>query len=435
MNFGKQQILRAAVAAVAFALVSSAHAEIDERDIASTVGPAPDTISATTRADDRAQTREALVASDRAAYTRATRGPSQSLAVGALPPVYEGGQPQVGTQVLVQSQSNAEADSSSGAETTSRTEMMRRQRVREEIQNEDALTERLESLRLRDERARTGTITSGWDSAEAHPQGPAYVAPMQTETVTRTTVSNHETVEALTKSSDDYREPEHDNTRIYVQGRGGVAMMSANGEGYDVNSRYSLGVGLGFVVTSNLSVEAGYSFNEYGVSMGYPYGYPTYGNYNYNGNSTGDETIAMKQNVVDLGLKLHVLGVDSRVRPYVSAGAAYAKSYVNFDEKYLQQYNQAYGNTNAYPDYELSQFLGYLGTGLDVRLSRVVSISGNFRYYGVFSSRENQPLNSYPGYYGGGYSSYAANPQVQQAGGSLAGRGFYTLGAGLTFVF
>jgi outer membrane protein W len=203
-------------------------------------------------------------------------------------------------------------------------------------------------------------------------------------------------------------------------------MMGAGSEGYDVNARYSLGVGLGFAVTRNLSIEAGYTFNEYGVAMAYSnYGY---GN-GYNGNSTANETVAMKQNLVDLGLKFHVMGPDSRIRPFVSGGAAYSKAFVNYDQEILKQQQQYYGGNNA-PDYEVSSFLGYLGTGLDVRISRAVSLGGNFRYYGVFSSRENQPFNN-----GAAYSNYYYQTETQQVGGSLAKRGFYTLFAGLTFVF
>src|SRR4051812_40446870 len=78
------------------------------------------------RAEDRAATRDALEASERVQTTvQSTRLVSE---------------PQAAVQPEVQSQS--------------RTELMRRERTRTELKNEDILQERLEELRLRDEKRR-----------------------------------------------------------------------------------------------------------------------------------------------------------------------------------------------------------------------------------------------------------------------------------------
>jgi hypothetical protein len=95
-------------------------------------------------------------------------------------------------------------------------------------------------------------------------------------------------------------------------------------------------------------------------------------------------------------------------------------------------------------DYEVSSFLGTLGTGFDVRLSKSVSVTAGFKFYKVLSARENTNLPNYGyGSYGlvpGGYYPYAGvtngyDADKQYTGGSLARSSFYTITGGVTFSF
>ncbi len=137
----------------------------------------------------------------------------------------------------------------------------------------------------------------------------------------------------------------------------------------------------------------------------------------------------------ELGLKVHVLTSESKLRPFVGGGGAYSKSFINFDQRILSSMNAAYGR-NVSPDYEVSGFLGYLASGMDVKIAKNLSVGAEFKYYAVLTARENSSFNNY---YGAMYNPnamamggmYGVNPMMANdtavAGGSLARSSFYSI--------
>ncbi|MEK6705697.1 MAG: hypothetical protein AAB116_02300 [Candidatus Poribacteria bacterium] len=374
----------------------------------------------------------------------------------------------------------------------SKSELMRRERMREELKNEDVLQERLEELRLRDERKRTEQIigsqsisgaietlsgntamqqspslqTQTADTLTANgarvtefvvppvterPGQQAMEAPKQINVAqmsmgTSGVVSNNGAAQAANTSVAS-TQIDTDKTVISIQPRAGLANMLGSNY-YNVRPRYSAGIGLGVGASDNLSFELGYTFSEFGVALNSTN--PFVLNYQAWSNSLGYsanlETVAMKQNVADAGLKLHFLGSDAKLRPFIGGGAAYSRSYINYDQKILSALSQG-GLQGLGRDYEISQFLGYLSSGLDVRMGRTVTFGAVFKYYSVLSSRENQNLNNmalygaYPYYNNYNYNPYGAyysglpDADKQLVGGSLANASFYSAMAGVTFIF
>ena len=170
-------------------------------------------------------------------------------------------------------------------------------------------------------------------------------------------------------------------------------------------------------------------------------------NYNAQMGLGNQDTLNMNQNVFEAGVKLSLLGPDSKVRPFIGGGGAYAKSYLNYTQQYQQMFNggslyspYGLGMGNTSSDYELSQYLGYLDAGVDIKLSKTISIGASFKYYTVLSSSENGQL-AYGGFYGYGYGPYygANSPLLNQdktmAGASLSASAFYTIAGDVSFVF
>lgn len=337
-------------------------------------------------------------------------------------------------------------------------ELMRRERIRSELKNEDILQERLEELRLRDENRRTeqllgsGAVPSGGESVAQAPVQEQVVVPPVTDRPGQPAVAptgSPALAMASTGTQTDAVTVSHaqatvldseEKTQLTLAPRAGLSSMN-NSSGYNLQSRYTAGIGLGVGVSDTVTFELGYQFSEYGVAMNSSNYYvqmlqaynPTY------------ETLALKQNVVDAGLKVHVLGSDAKLRPFVGGGAAYSKSYINYDQRIITSLTQA-GLQNMARDYELSSYLGYLSTGLDVRLTKRIAVGAVFKYYTVLTARENQNLNNaaFTGYspyyygYGGGYAaSYYTSPDVEKAvvGGSLSRSSFYSILAGVSFTF
>jgi len=354
----------------------------------------------------------------------------------------------------------APAQASNEVENVTKSELMRRQRVREELKNEDILQERLEELRLRDERRRTDELL-GVKSEEIAPI-PAPAASMQSEVISApVTEKPGQQVVASAVVTDQMimsksapvsvtgemattgpQDGMLDKVTFTVAPRGGIATM-ANTTGFDVRPRYSAGLGLGMGVSDHLSFETSYTFSEYGVAMnamnGFAMGYNAMSGYGYN----NFETQAMRQHLFDAGLKLHFLGPETRIRPFIGGGGAYSLSFLNYDSRYLSQMSpymlQVYGR-----DYQVNSFLGYLSTGLDVRVTKSISISAMAKYYAVLSARENNTFNPAAMYspYGWNnmyspmaYMASYADQEKMQVGGSLARTGFFVIQGGVTFSF
>ncbi len=369
----------------------------------------------------------------------------------------------------------------SDVQNLSKAELMRRERVREEVKNEDILQERLEELRLRDERRRSEQLVSG-AQVGASVQAGKGVEPMNSSQNMGSGIQNEVVVAPVTErpgqnlgqnlgqktiadagsltdlsgsastakvSNLVLEEP--DKTTLGLTGRLGISNMSSN-PSFNVSPRYSAGVGLDVGVADTVTFELGYAFSEFGVAMAStnpwiaPFQMQTQ---NYSSNF---ETQVMKQNVFDAGLKIHLLNNDFRFRPFVGGGAGYSKSYINYDSRIIDYLNRI-GLSGMAKDYEVSSVLGYLSTGFDVQITKGVSVGTLFKYYTVLTARENQPLNNmaftgssgagyYPGYgYGYGYgvgAPYYQDPSELEksiVGGSLARSNFYTLTAGVSFIF
>jgi len=348
------------------------------------------------------------------------------------------------------------AQNADSGERTSRTELVRRERMREEVRNEDILQERLEELRLQDEKRRTNQVLGVSTEAAPSVTAPLLAAqvapvpaagPLVTEQVVSVPVterpasagSSVASVSALEQSSSE------DVTTLRLTPRGGLSGFSGQNP-YNLQGRFSIGAGVDVGVSDHLTFEVGYSFNEYGVALnsatalgltpvlGGGYGF----NYDAN-NSTG----VLKQNVVDAGIKLHLLGRQSKLRPFIGGGGGYSRSYLNYDPR-IVDYLRKIGFGSS-PDYDLTQFLAHASAGIELQLSKSVVVGLTYKYYTVLSSRQNQDLYN-PALYGGyspsyyGYGSYGgagslADLDKQYVGGSLASTSFYSVLGTLGFSF
>ncbi len=340
----------------------------------------------------------------------------------------------------------------SSAETNpSRTELVRRERIREEIQNEDLLQERLENLRLQDEKRRTGQLMGQPSAPVLEAPAPAFAtvavapaAPIVEEQVVSVPVSDRTTASGSSELRFEAPSEQPEIFSLRLAPRAGLSNFAGQSP-YAIEGRYTVGVGLDMQVSDNLGFEIGYSFSEYGLALNdatalilgqylNPYGF------NYNGSA--DKTGMLKQNVVDAGIKVHLLGMASRIRPYIGGGGGYSKSFLNYDPRILNLL-RGYSGFATPPDYELSQFLAYASAGLDVRLSKSVSVGANYRHYRVLSSRQNQELynpalfGGYPGAYYGGFGGAAGMGSLerQYVGGSLAQTAFHSVTATVAFQF
>lgn len=344
---------------------------------------------------------------------------------------------------VTQNQNQAQSLSVPEVEHLSKTEMMRRERVREELKNEDLLQERLEELRLRDEKVRTKQIFS--ESSTSEKSAPVSGLPVQSEVVGAAVVSSDVVASAPTSPMVDRLQSSQASislsempsspasTRFTIQPRGGISSMYNTG--YEVRPHFSGGIAIGASASEHVSVEAGYTYSEYGLALGStnPFVQQLQIQSGWNGSWT-QESFGLKQNLFDLGMKLHFLGRDSVVRPYLGGGGAYGISFVNYSQTYLNAMNSS-GLQALAADSQINNFLGFLSAGLEVKISERIALGAMFRYYSILSSLgASQPaaFGSYAGY--GNYAA-SANFEKQAVANTVSQNSFYSVLAGLSFTF
>jgi len=242
------------------------------------------------------------------------------------------------------------------------------------------------------------------------------------------------------------RSEEEDLTTLRLSPRVGLSDFRGQSP-YQLQGRYTVGAGIDVGVSDHLTFELGYSYSEYGVALNSAtamglapvLGMGGYG-FNYNQNSN---TGMLRQNVLDTGLKVHLLGRRSRLRPFIGGGAGYSRSFLNYDPRIVDfMRSVGYGLSR---DYDLTQFLANASAGMELQLSKSVMVGLTYRYYTVLASRQNQNLYN-PALYGGvpgapyayGYYGGAASLSEldkQYVGGSIANTSFYSVTGTVSFVF
>lgn len=431
------------------------------------------------RATDRQDLRQAIGSSEKARATRQAEivRPAQPAQVfvaqpAPLPPAPQT-QVAVGDAALAAPLAAPAADPQAApVENLSKTELMRRERVREEIKNEDAIQERLEELRLRDEKRRSDQIVKG-DSflpgpqvsgaAPANGQAPG-LAPIQDEVVVAP-VTEHPgqpaVVPAVPAGAAPTQAPaplnpalqttgaaapaqstaevkgdvdsNDEKSQVYVRAGAGLSNMNVN-DAFDLKPHYALGGALGVQSSENVSFELGYTYATYGIAVASSNPVIQQLQWAQQAQGLGNpETLGLNKNVFDAGIRLSLLGAQSKIRPFIGGGGAYSKQYLNYASGYTAFLNQ-YGLSSMAQDYESSAFLGFVSTGVDVKISKQLSLGAQFKYYGVISSNENQQLN-YVGFYGNPYAFGGATADKQSVGASLSDSSYYTIEATTSFTF
>ncbi|MBY0472449.1 outer membrane beta-barrel protein [bacterium] len=377
--------------------------------------PKPQAAKAVSKAEDRENTRQVLEASNKMKAAAEVKQVAAPVPAVAAAPV---------AAVVV----DANASANAGTENLSRSELLRRERLREELKNEDLLQERLEELRLKAEQKRTDQVlATPADANAAAAPGVVTSVPMKQEVVgtpapvepvkpvaapATPEATDTITITASSTGRSVFDEKKEDHAKFSFAPRIGISNFT-NAQYFDIRSRFATGVDLGVIFSKNTMLEFGYGYSEYGLATGNtafatPYimipGQPYQGNF---------ESKILKQNTFEAGVKVYVTSEESTIRPYIGGGAAYGKSFLNYRQDYLRYFN------SQIPDYELSQFLGYIKGGLEIKLSKTVSVGADFKFYKVFSYSENNPLNPWGFAGGSAYMPYGYAPSYGLVPGSI----------------
>lgn len=294
----------------------------------------------------------------------------------------------------------------------SKSETMRRHRVRTEIKNEDLLTNKLEELRLQDELKRTDAILKSENISKAVQDsnntsvisGSTLVAPPATvmampaaanpqgENLADLVKAENAKLEAKIESIGE--EKASKETSIHITPKGGLSNLFSRT--YDIESRYSLGVDLTFDVSRYFAMTAGYAYSTYALGAGSSL------NYGSGFVMSSLQRLNLKDNVINVGARVYLTDKDARARPFFGLGVAYRRGYLNYDERTRDSLRQF--NPNAAPDITLSGFSGYAEGGVEINITKNIGIMAGARYFHTLSSTQSSPVE--PGAF---FSPYAGN--------------------------
>jgi hypothetical protein len=312
---------------------------------------------------------------------------------------------------------------SSDAETLSRAELLRRQRLRVEMKNEDILAQKLEEMRIRDELNRQAELSSMnlQQNPQTKQEQPLVVQPVGEAAKAKSiqnvsAVSKEPAQEELNAKSiaqaQVEKNDEEDNTKMIIIPRAG--MSGITNTGYDLQSNITAGISLGADISDYVSFLLGYSYSDFNFA---------FGNNQYYYGMMAVQRMRLQDHVFDAGVRANFLPSKAKFRPFVGGGFGYRRAYLNFDQQTLNLYSQYYPGLNL-QDVQLSSLLGYIEAGVDFKLTKMLSLGGSLKYFTSFNSRINNPLNPF------GYAGYG--DVRNQAATTISDSSFYQLLIGLS---
>lgn len=203
---------------------------------------------------------------------------------------------------------------------------------------------------------------------------------------------------------------------VYVAPFGGVASVVGN-DTSDTTPKGAMGITAGALISSNMLIFGTYTYSLQNFS-------------NPRRNASNGIALAsadlfeMKQNSFEGGVRLYVLGRESRVRPFLSGGMGISKGTLNYtaqNQQVLAQYSPIYAN-----EFTISQVNGFGEVGAEIAITKQIVASASFKLRGVLSSSTS-----------GGDSANAGNydPSKLDVGNSLSRSTSFVMGAGLGVYF
>ncbi len=203
---------------------------------------------------------------------------------------------------------------------------------------------------------------------------------------------------------------------LFVSPYAGISSVFGN-DTADSNPQYAYGAAVGLLVSSNMRVDVSYTYAEENFSN--PRVNSTQGVFV----SSDANVFTMKQSSLGAGVKLYVLGRESRFRPFLGGGGGYTRGTLNYTAAYLQ----ALGYQSQYTsDFTLNQVNGFGEIGTEFAFTKNVVASASFKLSGVLSSNSS-----------GSDQATAQNydPSKLDVGNSLSRTASYMVSAGLGFYF
>lgn len=275
--------------------------------------------------------------------------------------------------------------------TLSRSELIRRERIRKEMQAEDVLSARMETLRLRDEERRVNSlIQQDTQGAQVVAQSAApqqVVVTTQAAPVAVTAAPEQVSVMPATGIVDNSSE---DDLRVAITPRGGISNLAVQSNyPFTVNPFYAFG-GQISAYSGRFAVDLGYTYSLFGIGMMSmnPYVQPL----QYQYTQFAQNPLELRQHLFEAGGRFFL--TQSKLRPYVGGTVGYSRGYINYSGS-VQNILGPYGLSQ---DYLLEQYLAGLQAGIELKLGHSAAVNFLAKYNFVFSNRQSQPIY---GYYGG----------------------------------
>ncbi|MCM0606103.1 MAG: hypothetical protein KA715_08440 [Xanthomonadaceae bacterium] len=313
-------------------------------------------------------------------------------------------------------------------EQLTRSELIRRERIRKEMQAEDVLSARMESLRLRDEDRRVqelikadtqGTVVAGIPAQQM-------IVTSQASPVAVSAAPAQISVSPVTAIGE--VAPSEDEFRVAISPRGGIANIALNNQNFGYGNYYPMDVVPYYAFGGNLSgysgrfaFDLGYTYSLYGISMPSQLS-PVFALQNQY-SQFRNNALESKQHLFEAGMRFFITPSSSKFRPFAGGGVAYGRSLINYSQG-IQSTLAQYGMQMYGLDYLLEQYLASITAGVELKLGNSFSVGFTGKYSFVLNARQTQPVYQF-------YGTPIQDLDKMAVANSIAQAGFYSFQLGL----
>ena len=308
---------------------------------------------------------------------------------------------------------------------------IRRERIQQELNNEDMIQQKLEEARLKEEKERSERISKraeallGTGKAEADEEE-APVKKVAVEEKDSIVVEQAAPMPAIVASE----MPETHETllpvSITLKPRGGYTDV-LNIRNVNVVGRYSFGVEAEAGVNDHFAVGIVYDYSRFGVNS------PYFSASAWQPYLGSQDAMFLKQHYARAVAKAYVLNRDYRVRPFVGGSLGYRRSNLNYDESIQSYFSSQVGYQSAFQNLRINSLLAGAVVGADVQISKNIGVSLQFEY--------SQPMYStvkgnrvYTGVVSP-TSFTIADQDKEYVGRQIRNRGLWSIAGGVGFTF
>ena len=278
----------------------------------------------------------------------------------------------------------AEQDQNAVVKSESRSDVLRRERIRQELQNESRLIEKIEEDRISIEGTRANAIEGlAFANANTATASPSIVADdIEVIEVNASNVQAAPLGAVPVAISETSSKNMFSSTEFAIAPMAGYRWTPDNTSEFKSQNLGVAGVALEGRIGNVLGLEANYLYGRDNLKQRYYGGAGHFGGHNYNANANGFFQQIRTRDTHEFNANAKLGWFVGSIRPYAMAGVGALYTGYNIDDPYTKAQAESIGWKRS-----STHMSGNVGGGVDVKLSRNFSLGTRVEYQYIFGAK------------------------------------------------